>query len=133
MTEADLTRGGLEPKGKKKQRKQSREQEVLVCRGLASRAGATHLMWVPKNSLVCIATQAQTHTRALNPPLLLTNERIITFADKWRCGGEAGAGGCTVHFSKQEMNSSCCGHSSPGREGRLTGCSVTLLPSKAQV
>lgn len=79
--------------------------------------------------------QAKKHTQALNPPLLLTNERIITFADMWRGGGEAEeeeGGGDTVHFSKQEMNSSCCGHLSLGREGRLTGCSVTLLPSKAR-
>lgn len=116
MTKADLTRGGLEPKEKKKKRKQSCEQEVLVCRGLAWRAGATHLMWVPK-ILWFVSPHRHKHTRALNPPLLLTNERIITFADMWRCGGEARAGGCTVHFSKQEMNSSCCGHSSPG-EGR---------------
>ena len=66
----------------------------------------------------CHDKHTHTHTHTANPPLLLTNERIITFADMWRGGGEAEEGG-TVHFSKQEMNSPCCGHLSPGRGGRL--------------
>lgn len=101
----------------------------------ASGKWATYLACVPQilqslHQHTC--THSDTHTRIPNPPLLLTNERIITFADMWRGGGEAEQGG-TVHFSKQEMNSPCCGHLSP-REGRvLAGCSVTQLPSKLQV
>lgn len=83
----------------------------------------THLVCSPKFSRVCISAHARTqgkhtntHTQAPNPSLLLTNERIITFADMWRGGGEAEERG-TVHFSKQEMNSPCCGHLSLGREG----------------
>lgn len=82
------------------------------------------------------APKILTHTCPANPPLLLTNERIITFADLWRGEGEAREVGRegSVHFSKQEMNSSCCGHLSLERKkGGLTGCSVTLLPSEAQV
>ena len=34
---------------------------------------------------------------------------------------EEGVVGGTVHFSKQEMNSPCCGHLSLGREGKGGG------------
>lgn len=68
---------------------------------------------------ICVpAPKILPQTRPANPPLLLTNERIITFADMWRGGGEAWEVGRegSVHFSKQEMNSSCCGHLSLERK-----------------
>lgn len=64
------------------------------------------------------APKILTQTCPANPLLLLTNERIITFADLWRGEGEAREVGRegSVHFSKQEMNSSCCGHLSLERK-----------------
>lgn len=68
---------------------------------------------------ICMpAPQILLLVRPANPPLLLTNERIITFADMWRGGGKAREvwREGSVHFSKQEMNSSCCGHLSLERK-----------------
>lgn len=45
--------------------------------------------------------QIHTHTQPSNPPLLLTNERIITFADMWRGGGEAERGALSTSLSKR--------------------------------
>lgn len=84
----------------------------------------------PELSSLCSRTRTlpptDTH-KPPNPPLLLTNERIITFADMWRGGGE-GEEGATVHFSKQEMNSPCRGHLSPGRGAQSPCCPLKPKP-----
>lgn len=99
-----------------------------------SGARATHLSSHVRVSEIlqslCSRIRTHKHTRSTaNPPLPLTNERIITFADMRRGGGEADEGG-TVHLSKQEMNSPCCGHLSPGR-GRGGWCVGWLLSHPA--
>lgn len=75
MTSLNLPNGALGTKKKKSQWEKKKGKD-------GQEVGACICMLPPK-----ILPQA-------NPPLLLTNERIITFADMWRGGGEArGRGG----------------------------------------
>ena len=83
----------MNQKKKKKNHKAAEEREwVPVCRGVTSNSSreCVSVCVFPKNPPEFVSPythghrQTHTHTRTSNPPLLVTNERIITFADMWR-------------------------------------------------